>query len=438
MNRAFSCFILLFFSITVFAQTTYTLQQCIDSAFANNIPVKQADLLKQTAAVNWRQARMNLLPIVNASASHGVNSGRSIDPFTNTYVNQSVNRASYGINSGVTLFNGLTLQNRIKENAYIYEATKMELQQSKDQLALDVILAYLQVLNNEDQVQVNIIQAERSQKTLDRLQVMNNQGAVKPSDVTDMKGELMENQLAILNSRNQLETSKLNLTQLMNKPYDPNIKLERINVEEFLANYTASANDVYENSLKQFAQVKAVELRTKSSQYSVKAAKGQLFPELSFGANINTNYSSIAQIGGQKIPYTDQLKNNRFTAVGFGLNIPIFNSFFARNRIKLADIALRNDELIEENTKLQLHQDIDQAYLNMVNSFERYKLLLQQVSAYEESFKAAEVRFNAGVGTSIDYLLAKDRFDNANTNLLNARYDFVLRKRILDYYYGKR
>ena len=93
--------------------------------------------------------------------------------------------------------------------------------------------------------------------------------------------------------------------------------------------------------------------------------------------------------------------------------------------------------MIEENTKLQLHQEIDQAYLNMLNSYERYKLLLQQVSAYQESFKAAEVRFNAGVGTSIDYLLAKNRFDNANTNLLNAKYDFVLRKRILDYYNGK-
>jgi outer membrane protein len=109
----------------------------------------------------------------------------------------------------------------------------------------------------------------------------------------------------------------------------------------------------------------------------------------------------------------------------------------ARNQIKLANINLKDNELIETNTKQQLHQQIDQAYLNMNNAYERYKVLLTQVAAYEESYKAAEVRFKAGVGTSVDYLTAKDRLDRANINLVNAKYDFVLRKKILDYYNGK-
>jgi outer membrane protein len=120
--------------------------------------------------------------------------------------------------------------------------------------------------------------------------------------------------------------------------------------------------------------------------------------------------------------------------VGLGISIPIFNRLQQRNRVKLADIQLKNSELEEERTKTLLEQQIDQAYLNMTNAYDRYKVLLEQVAAYNESFKAAEVRYNSGVGTSIDYLTAKDRLDRANINLIIAKYDFVLRKKVLDYY----
>jgi outer membrane protein len=437
MNRVISCFFFfLLTAISATAQHTLTLQQCIDSSLAHNIPVKQYELLAQSAQVNWKQARMNLLPDLNANISHGLNSGRSIDPFTNTYVTQSVNTATYGMNSGLTVFNGLTLQNRIRETASAYEASRMEWQQQKDELVLNVILSYLTVLNNEDRVQVALKQTEISQQAVDRLTVLNNQGAIKPSDLSDLKGQLMNDQLAVLTAKDQLETSKLLLAQWMNKPYDTHMKLERINVEEALTAYAGTPDDVYQSSLNQFAQVKAVELRRKSAEYSVKTARGQLYPSVSVGAGINTNYSSIAQSGGQKISYTNQLRNNRYTSVGVGVSIPIFNGSFARNRIKLANINLRNNELVEENTRLQLRQLIDQAYLSMTNAFERYKVLLDQVNAYQESFRAAEVRYQAGVGTSIDYLTAKDRLDRANVNLLNAQYDYILRKRILDYYRG--
>lgn len=437
MNRVFFSFLFLFAFLNSRAQPTYTLQQCIDSAVAHNIPVKQSELLMQSAQVDWKQARMNLLPDLNANVTHGINSGRSIDPFTNTYVTQSVNTANYGLNSGLTVFSGLTLQNRIKETAYAYEASRMEWQQRKDALVMNVIVAYLTVLNNEDQLQVAQKQAETSQKAVERLTVLHEQGAIKPSDLSDMKGQLMNDQLAILNAKNQVEVAFLTLAQLMNKPYDPQMKLERLNVDEFMTAYGQSAGDVYRSSLSQFSMVKAVELRRKSAEYSAKAVRGQLYPTVSFGAGINTNYSSVAQTAGQKIPYGSQLRNNRYSSIGVGISIPIFNSSFIRNRVKQADINLRNNELVEENTRLQLHQQIDQAYLTMTNAFERYRVLQDQVNAYQESFQAAEVRYQSGVGTSIDYLTAKDRLDRARINLVNAKYEFILRKKILDYYSGK-
>ena len=308
----------------------------------------------------------------------------------------------------------------------------------KDNLVLNVLLAYLTVLNNEDQLKVANQQAATTQATLDRLNILNSQGAIKPSDVSDLKGQLMNDQLGILSAKNQLELSKLVLAQWMNKPYDSTMRLERMSAEDLIAGYGQTADEIFQNSLQQFSLVKAVELRSKSSEYSLKAARGQMFPTLGLGAGINTNYSSVARdVNNDKIAYSSQLKNNRFTSFGVGLSIPIFNSSIARNRVKLSEINLKNTELEEQETKRDLRQRIDQAYLNMNNAYERYKVLLTQVAAYEESFKAAEVRFNAGVGTSVDYLTTKDRLDRANLNFVNAKYDFVLRKKILDFYAGR-
>ena len=413
---------------------TYNLQQAIDTAIARNIPVKQSDLLMQAAGVNWKQSRLNRLPDLNSDINHGINQGRSIDPFTNAPVTQQINFAGYGISSGVLLFNGMNLNSQVKQNAYAYEASKMEWQQEKDNITLGVILAYLQVLNNEEIVNSSTAQAVLSQKQLERLQILDQQGAINPSLVSDLKGQWMNDQLAILDAKNSLENSKLNLSQLMNIPYSKNMSLEKISVNELLTAYAQDANAVYQNSLQQFALIKSVDLRKQSARYGVKATKGQLFPSLFFNGSYGTNYSSVAQNAAGKISYRDQLDNNVSSAYNLGLRIPIFNGLTTRNRIKLADITFKNAELVEERTKQVLRQQIEQAHLNMTNAFERYKALLEQVEAYTQSFKAAEVRFNSGVGSSVDYLIAKNNLDRANINLISAQYDFALRKKVLDYY----
>lgn len=436
MNRIISLFVFsLVLQAKIFSQQ-YTLQQCIDSALANNIPVKQSALLVDIAHVNWNQARSNQLPNLNANVSHGINQGRSIDPFTNTYVNNSINYADYSVGSNVVVFNGMNLKNAVKQNAYGYEASRMELQQAKDNLILNVILDYLQVLNTQDQLASATQQVDVSKGQLQRLEILDKQGAIVPSQVSDVKGQLMDNELTVADLRSQLETAKLNLAQLMNVPYSSSMQLQKIDVDE--TTYNRSSSEVYQNALQQFAQVKAVELRRISSEYALKSAKGQRYPTLSLGGNVETTYSSVAQDAtGKKISYNSQLGNNIFSGLNVGIQIPIFNGNLVRNRIKLADIAVKNNELIEENTKVQLRQEVEQAYVNMTNSYDRYKILLEQVEAYQQSFKAAEARFNAGVGTSVDFLIAKQNLDRSNINLIIAKYDFVLRKKILDYYNGK-
>ena len=415
-----------------------TLQQCIDLAIKNNIQVRQSSLAMESADINRKQARYNLLPDLNANIGHGINQGRSIDPFTNQYATQQINYAGYGVNSGVVLFNGMNLQNIVKQNAYAYDASKMEWQQVKDNLTLNIILAYLKVLNSQDIITSTQAQAELSKKQLERLEVMDKQGAINPSLVAELKGQLINDQISVINARTELETSRLNLSQLMNIPYANTLQVERLDTESIMAEYSKTPDEVYQSALNQFALIKAADLRTKSAAYALKATRGSLFPTVFFNANANTNFSSAALNAAGKIPYSEQLNNNVFTNVNIGLNIPIFNSLRARNRIKLAAIEVKNTELQEENTKLLVRQQIEQSSLMLANSFERYKALLEQVAAYKMSFNAAEVRFNAGLGTSVEYLVAKNNLERASINLISSKYDFLLRKQVVDYYAGVR
>jgi len=458
----------LFFLLVTGQEKMLTLQQCVETALKNNFDVQQNDLQMQTAEINWKQAKLNLLPDLNGSASHGISQGRSIDPFTNSYINEQYNYANYGLSSGVLLFRGLSAQNLIRQNAFSYNASKMDWQQAKDNATINIILAYLQVLNNEDLLVQAQNQAAYSQKQVERLEVLNKEGAIAPSQLSDLRGQYANDQLAIINAQNALETSKINLSQLMNVPYDKTMELEKINPETLAVKYESTPENIYQTALQQFAQVKAVDLRRQSAEAAVRVARGQLFPRLSFNANANTNYSSAASqsvllnttdvassdyvivngtqtpvikkqsnFSSSKISYSTQLNNNLYNTFSLNLNIPIFNSLFQRNQIKLAKINVKNSDLVAKTTKTQLQQFIEQAYVNMISAADRYKTLLEQVAAYTESFRAAEIRFNSGVGTSIDYLTAKNNLDRSNINLITAKYDYVLRTKILDYYQGK-
>ncbi|HYH16522.1 MAG TPA: TolC family protein [Flavisolibacter sp.] len=442
-----------------------TLRQCIDSAIKNNIEVQQRSLQIEATSVNKAQSKLNLLPTLNGNINHGTNQGRSIDPFTNTYINQTVNYANYGLGSDLILFNGFNLRNIIKQTTFAQHASKAEWEQSKDFVTLNVILAYLQVLSNEDLTALAQQQVEVSRQQVERLEKLNKEGAISPPLLYDLRGQLKEGELNVVNSRNAWRTSLLQLTQLMNIPFTESLKLEKIDNANALAPYTATSKEVYEKALEHMGAIKAAEWRRKSAAYAVKATRGLLYPTVFLSGNMNTNYSSAATqdrlvnttevptadyviVNGVKTPvvvkqptftserisYNTQLKNNIFSGIGVGIRVPIFNSFQVRNRVKLANIEYKNTALVEDGTKRQLRQEIEQAYLNMTNAWERYKISVEQVAAYAESFRAAEVRFNAGVGTSVDYLIAKNNLDRANLNLVMTRYDYVLRKQILDYY----
>lgn len=445
-----------------------TLQQCVEAAIKNNADVNRAGFATETGEVNWQQAKGNMLPFVSGNISHGINQGRSIDPFTNTYSNQNITFANYGLNASVTLWNGAAIKNNIRQNLLSFEASKMDFQQQKDNITISVILAYLQVLNNQELLNASTQQVDVTRKQVDRLAILNNDGAVLPATYYDLKGQLANDELNVVSGKANLETSKIALVQLMNVPYSKDMELEKINDAMIPILYDATVDQIYQQALQQLAFVKAADLRKESADKGIKAAKGLLYPTLSLNGGLGTNYSSIASLqqlvgttdqptdayvlynsdklavlapqstySSQKISYANQWSNNFNSYISLGLQIPILNGLQAKSRLKQATIIEKQAAFSANTTKIQLKQSIEQAYVNMNESFERYQRLAEQVQDYTESFRSAEVRFNAGAITSVEYLIAKNNLDRTSINLIAAKYDYVLRTKVLDFYQGK-
>jgi outer membrane protein len=458
-------------AINVQAQTDTltTIRQCIDIAIKNNLVVQQNDLQMQRLGVNYKQAKDNLLPTLNGQVDHSLNNGRSINVFTNSYITQSYTSGNYNLNAGLTLFSGLQNLNAIKQTSLAYQAGKMDFQQAKDQVTINVITAYLLVLDNTELLAQAYNQLDVSKKQVERLEILEKDGANKlPSDLYDLKGTYGDNELNLVSTKNNLEASKLSLVQILNIPYNRNIKLEPISVADVAKQTGENADQVFDTALKQLAYIKAAELRRQSAERGVKVAKGALSPTVSLFGGITTNYSSTAQNSTvsdssivptkqfvntptgkstvyatqydntfKNIGYYDQFKNNYSTQFGVRLTVPILNYFQNRNKVKLAKIDLQESKYVEENSKNVLRQNVEQAYVNMTLAYNRYNVLVEQVKAYKESFRTAEIRFNAGVLTSVDFVVAKNNFDKANINLINSRYDCYIYNKVLDYYMGR-
>ena len=471
---SFLALILVFISANVAAQdstataVTLTLRECVETAVKNNVDVRRSDYQAESDEASLQLAKGQILPFINGGINHGSNQGRNINPYTNTYINQSVNFASYSLDGSFTLFNGLSTENSIKQYKFNLAAGKMDAQQQRDFVTINVILAYLSVLSNQDQLTLAQQQAGVSKQQVERLQILNREGAISPSDYYDLKGQLATDQLSIINTKNALESAKINLAQLMNVAYREDLVLKRVGNQTPPAMYDAKVEDIYNAAENNLAIVKAAGYHHLSALKSVQAAKGLLYPRISLNGGLGTNYSSTGSLqqfvssqdvagdnyvvvnnekvpvyapvttyASSKIPYGNQWKNNFNSYVSIGLSIPLLNGLQTRNRIKQAEIAADQTSFEEKTVKVQLRQSIEQAYVNNTSAYQRYQALQEQVNDYTTSFDAAQVKFEAGVITSVDFLVVKNNLDRSRQNLISAQYDFILRSKILDYYQSK-
>lgn len=449
------------------ASQTYNLQQCIDIAIKNNPDVKNSQFTLESDKVYKQEAVANMLPGISGNISRSIYNGKSINPYTNSYINQQNTADNYGLNASIVLWHGSSVMNFVKQNSLAYEAGKMDLQNAKDQLTINVILAYLSVLSDQEQLKQAKQQVIVTQQQVDRLVIENNKGNIAPSDLYNMRGQLGSNEITVITTQNALATARLNLAQLMNVPYTANMELTPIETT-ILAPYNGTIDGIYQYALAHLPVVKAAELHDESAKRAVRVARGSLFPTLSLFGGLGTNYSSAAttsellgtsdqqtnnyviinngkvpvyapesNFASNKVPYGSQWKNNLNTNIGLNLSIPILNGLQARGKVKLAKISEEQTAFQQSVVKIQLRQAVERDYVNMTNAYETYKKLVQQVADYSESFREMKIKFEAGAINSVDFVIAENYMNQAELNLIAAKYNYIVQTKILDYYQGK-
>ncbi|HEY5328209.1 MAG TPA: TolC family protein [Mucilaginibacter sp.] len=434
-NKYFLTLLFLVCSILAQAQTDtlLTLRQCLDIAIKNNLQVQQSSVTAEQARIGLIQAKDNLIPSITSNANRTLSSGRALNPVTNNYITQSVTSDNYNLNGSVTLFNGLALQSAIKQASLAYQSGKMAFQAAKDIVTVNVITNYLQVLDAREILGQTNNQLAVARENVNIAEIKDKVGDnPTASTLTDFQGAYAGSQVGVVQAQNTLNGMKLSLFNLMNIPYNKDAELQPLNAEDLQGDNGVNPDEVYNTALDQLAQMKAATLMRESAEKGVQYYKGLLYPQLALGSGIGTNYSNL-----NSQTYFSQFRNNYGTYVQLGLNIPIFTNHIKKNDVALAKLRLQNYQYIENNVKITLKQNVDQAYYNMIGAYKRYQALDTEVKAYAESYRVQKIRFNAGVITSDLLLFAKGNMDAANLNLISARYDYYIYSKILDYYQGK-
>jgi outer membrane protein len=468
MFQKFTCLLFIFIAVSAYAQDSMVrlnLEEAIEIALENNLDVKSSTLRAKTSAVEFKQTRNSRLPDVNANYNYGLNNGRSIDPFTNTYIDEELTFSNAGIGLGVTIFNGFQIKNRIQRDRLNLQAAEMEVQEARQEMVLNVTLTYFQVLNNKDLLRLARARRVATEEQVERLKTLDNEGEGSPANYIDIQGQLANDYALIADAENNLKSSKLELKRLLN--IQSNIEVSPENFSNEPVGYSFSADEVFKESLENLATFKADQLRIEAAKEDVQVSRSLYAPDISFFAQLNTNYSSLARLFNEtgtsivetgqyvrvdennfsvleeqtnfmeeEIPYEDQLINNLNSNIGLSVSIPIFNGFRAKNTIALQKIVLEEREVAFERTKNEFEQAIREAHNAMLTALDRYKIYKEQVTAYSESYRVNEIRFNSGVSNVVDYIISKNNLDNAKINLANARYEYIFRTKILDYYRG--
>ena len=417
-------------------QKVWTLEECIRYAIDNNIQIKQQAIKAKVQKNSLDLSKMQLLPTLNGQISAGYSFGRALDQNTYQFYNQTLQSDYFYLGGSTPVFSGLQNYNSIQKNKYLVLASDQDLQNISDNVALSVALGYLQILLNkelvsaaENQVNITLQQIEKTQKLVDA-------GSVAKGNLLQIEAQSAQEELSLINTKNQLEISYLTLTQLLelNSPEGFEIVVPVINVDP---NTVVSGNiqDIYDIAVKNRPEIKSSELNLTASQYDLKIAKGGRSPQLTLNHNFNTRYTYIANLPGME-PFNLQFKNNKSYGLNLSMNIPILNGWQVNKNIANSKLSVQNNEYALDGTKKQLYKNIQQAYTDAIASLKKYNASIKAVTSAEESFRYTEQKFNVGLVTPVDYNAAKTQLINAQSDMSQAKYEFIFKTKVLDFYKG--
>lgn len=463
------CFAILSMGNTAIAQKTYGLEECISIALQNNLQTKQQNLQTENAKIDALQSKFSALPNLNAQATNNWQTGFNINPRTNTpEENLAFRTNSIGASSSMIVFNGFQSTNNIRLKESDYVASKHDFENNRNNLKLNVANNYLRVLQQTEILEAAKNQVSTSKNQLERQQKLFDLGGLNKNKLLQLKAQIASEELNLITQQNLLNSAYLDLWQLIDLPPDTANKVEKINVNSILiADENRLPLAIYSDYEKQSPDVLAAKQRQRSAHLQKYVAIGARSPRLSLNGSLSSFYTTLNTQGTgtptnliipiglvegtnqtvntfrtvysntETVSLSNQFNKNFGTSLGFTLSLPIFNGWSVNNNIQKSNIQMEVAKLTEKQTQQNLFKSINSAYLNFKNAQLRHTAALQSLDANKEAVDISEKQYELGGLSLTEYLASKNSFIKAQTDYLQAKYELVFRKKVLDFYSGK-
>jgi len=439
----FPVFSLMFFTGSS-AQKTWSLEDCIMYALENNISIKQQALNTNYSENLLDQSKIQMAPNLNAGANYGFAFGRALDQTTYRFKeNQTIMSNNLNLSSSVTLFNGLQQRNTIQQNEFNLRASLQDLEKLKNDISLLLASGYLQILFNMELLQVSKDQHELTLQQVERTSKLVDAGSLARGSLLEIQAQAAGEELNVIEAQNLLDISFLNLTQMLDLDSVGDFEIEIPEFGDVVREpILITVGSVYNDALNVLPQVQGAEYRLKSAYQGLSIAEGGRSPSLYLNAQWGTGFSDARQrintesLELEDVPFWDQMNGNQNATVSLGLNIPIFNQWMVNTNISNARLNVISNELSLETTKMDLYKNIQQAFADATAAHKKYLATEEALISMEESFKYTEQKFEVGLVNTVDYNTEKNRLAKTQSDLLQSKYDYIFKMKILDFYRG--
>ncbi len=433
-------FSILFFAFHLQAQQKWTLEDCIKYALDNNIQIKQSQLSAESDKISVLQNKLGVLPNLNGSISHNYNWGRNIDPSSNSYTDQQTQSNTFSLNSSVDLFNGFQKINSIRQSQYNYVASKLDVEKMKNDIALRIGQAYLQILFNIEQVGISQNQVDISNLQITRTKNLFEAGSIAKGNLLDIQAQGALEEANLVAAQNQLELSYLDLAQLLDLKSTANFEIEKPDLKMDNQLTLVPASQVFAYASGVMPEIKSAQYRLESSYKGLAIARAGRYPNLTlsgyFGSNYADNFPEDFPNNDKIMSFKDQLDRNLNKSLRFSLNIPIFNGYQVNANVSKAKLNTLNGDYNLQLAKNQLQKSIEQAFADAQGAYKSYNASQKAVTSFQEAFNYTQQKFDVGMMNSVDYNDAKNKLIKSQSDLLKAKYNFIFKKVILDFYQG--
>jgi outer membrane protein len=427
------------------ADSLWSLDRCVSQAIEYNLDMKRQELNLQSANEDVKQSKMNLLPNLNGALEHQLGSGRVLDRGTYVWKDASVSQGDLGIQSDVTLFDGLQGLNSMKMSKASYLMNMEDLAAMEDNLTLNVMTNYLNLLRNQELVEVAELNVEVTRQQVERMERLVEVGNEARGKLLEVKAQLSTAQLTRTQAVNTMEISKLDLMHLMNITDKVAFEIEKPLFPEPSLEDIPALDSVFRYALINLPQIKSAEHSIEAQKRYLAVQQGQRSPRIYARGLYYSNYSDglINPLDpdpsnpSMDYPLTDQVTNNQYKQVAMGIQIPFFNRWQVQTSINKAKINLQDAEYQYSNTVLELQKSIQQYHTEALASLDNYKSAQESVANSDEVYRFAEERFRVGTGTALEMQEARKQLYESTSEMITSRYVLIFYSKILDFYMGK-